>query len=491
MRTLIQAALKLRRVKLGRKGSEQTGFHCFRYSRLDYSFQPDPLPIHAPPIHAPPPRPSLLTMPPLFLSRTPAEFSSRVFLRPSGTAQSESRLSTQSFRLILHLEWILLGLAFLLEIRPTRFGINATAQIFVTLVLVSFGLMGLRLPVQRTRNKVLYTAVELVLLVVTFWLDRRTGFFPLLGLIIVIRSCLIFQQTGRLIIAGLVFIASLLLLFWGMPSPPRPRHDISSESIANTILTLNINTAITFGLTLLFILLLVNALLAERQSRERLLLANDQLRQYALRIEDQATLQERNRIAREIHDALGHALTAQSIQLENALLFLPPDAEKSRSFLQESQGLGARALQEVRRSIATLRSNPSQERSLQDAIAVAVAEFQSATGIEVNSTLQFSQPISTEISTALYRIFQESLTNISKHSAATQVSVGLQQHRDTVHLQIADNGQGFDPERNTTGFGLQGMRERTATLRGKFLLSSQPEQGCCISVSILLPKPVP
>jgi signal transduction histidine kinase len=431
-------------------------------------------------------------MPHLFPPSAPlVESPSRWFWRSSGASQNESRLSNHSFRLILYLEWILLGLAFLLEIRPARFGINTTAQILVTLILGGFGLMGLRLPVQRTRDKVLYTAVELVLLVVTFWLDRRTGFFPLLGLIIVIRSCLIFQQAGRLMVAGLVFIASLLLLFWGMPSPPRrPRHDISSESIANTILTLNINTAITFGLTLLFILLLVNALLAERQSREKLLLANDQLRQYALRIEDQATLQERNRIAREIHDALGHTLTAQSIQLENALLFLPPDAEKAKSFLRESQQLGARALQEVRRSIATLRSNPLQGRSLQDAIAAAISEFQSTTGIEASYTLQLSQPISTEISTTLYRILQESLTNISKHSAATQVSIDLQQRRDIVHLQIADNGQGFDPERNTTGFGLQGMRERTATLRGKFLLSSQSEQGCCITVSIPLPNSV-
>ncbi len=430
-------------------------------------------------------------MPRLFPSSTPLEeSSSRGFLQPSGVSQRESRLSNHSFRLILYLEWILLGLAFLLEIRPARFGINVTAQIFITLILVGFGLMGLRLPVYKTRNKVLYTAVEIVLLMLTFWLDRRTGFFPLLGLIIVIRSCLIFQQMGRLAVAGLVFIASLLLLFWGMPSPPRRRHDISSESIANTILTLNINTAITFGLTLLFILLLVNALLSERQSREKLLLANDQLRQYALRIEDQATLQERNRIAREIHDALGHTLTAQSIQLENALLFLPPNAEKTKSFLQESQRLGARALQEVRRSIATLRSHPLQGRSLQDAIGVAIAEFQSTTGIEATSTLQFPQLIPTEISTTLYRILQESLTNISKHSAATQVTVDLRQRYDTVHLQIADNGKGFDPERNTTGFGLQGMRERTTNLKGKFLLSSQSEQGCCITVSIPLPKPL-
>ncbi len=146
------------------------------------------------------------------------------------------------------------------------------------------------------------------------------------------------------------------MLFLQAPALRPPRHRPLPEPFASTILTLKLNTAVTFGLALLFILLLVNALLSERQSREKLVLANAQLRQYALRIEDQATLQERNRIAREIHDALGHALTAQSIQLENALLFLPPGAEKTASFLQEAKQLGSRALQEVRRSIFMLGS---------------------------------------------------------------------------------------------------------------------------------------
>jgi hypothetical protein len=72
--------------------------------------------------------------------------------------------------------------------------------------------MGLRLPSRRMRSKILYTAIELVLLVITFWLDRRTGSFSLLGIIIAIRSCLIFQQTGRLVVAGLVFIRLVVYL---------------------------------------------------------------------------------------------------------------------------------------------------------------------------------------------------------------------------------------------------------------------------------------
>jgi hypothetical protein len=161
-----------------------------------------------------------------------------------------SRLSNHADRFILYLEWIVLGLALLLEIRPAKFSINASAQILVILILMSFGLMGLRLPTRRTHNKVLYTALELGLFLMTFLLDRRTGFFPLLGLVIAIRGCLMFGQAGRAVVAGVVFVASTLMLFVSTSTPPpQHRHDLPSESIANTILTLNINTAIAFGLS--------------------------------------------------------------------------------------------------------------------------------------------------------------------------------------------------------------------------------------------------
>lgn len=401
-----------------------------------------------------------------------------------------SPFSNHSFRLILYLEWILLGITLLGQIRPEPHRIDNATLPFSLLTLITFGLMGLKLPTGKALDKWLYTGLGLALLFLTFLLDRRTIFFPLLGLIIVLRSCLIFQEVGRLVVAGLVFISFLLMIFQQVPGPmpPPPRHQLPPESFDHTILTLRLNTAVTFGLTLLFILLLVNALLAERQSREKLLIANDRLREYALLIEDRATLQERNRIAREIHDALGHTLTAQSIQLENALLFLPPEAEKTASFLREAKQLGSRALQEVRRSISTLRSNPLQGQSLESAIAKAVTEFRQTTGIMPDCHIQLSQTIPTDISTALYRIIQESLTNIYKHSGATEVTIDLREMREAIQLQIEDNGRGFNPEGNTTGFGLQGMRERTAALGGQFFLTSQPEQGCRITILIPLPR---
>jgi signal transduction histidine kinase len=399
----------------------------------------------------------------------------------------ETTFSNHPFPLLLFLEWILLGITLLTQIRPAPPGFNVPPLLLSLPLLIIFGAMGLRLPNGRTWIKVLYTALEFGLIYLTFLLDVRTSFFSLLGLIIVIRSCLIFPRVGRLIVSGLAYLVFILMQLFIVPHRP-PRFNEVPESFANTLLTLKLNTIVTFGLALWFVLLLVNALITERQSREKLLQANDQLRQYALRIEDQATLQERNRIAREIHDALGHTLTAQSIQLENALLFLPSDLEKTQSFLQESVRLGARALQEVRRSISALRSNPLQGQSLESAIASLVSGFYQTNEILPHCVIHLSRPIPANISTALYRIIQEALTNIAKHSTATEINISLQDYQDTIHLQVDDNGEGFDPVRNTTGFGLQGMQERSMALEGQFLLVSQPGKGCRIAVSIPLPQ---
>lgn len=91
-----------------------------------------------------------------------------------------------------------------------------------------------------------------------------------------------------------------------------------------------------------------------------------------------------------------------------------------------------------------------------------------------------------EVNTTLYRILQESLTNITKHADAKKVVVELQQQAGRIDLSIEDNGTGFDPTQNTTGFGLQGMRERAAALGGKFCLHSQAGKGCQITVDLPL-----
>ncbi|MDJ0704257.1 MAG: sensor histidine kinase [Leptolyngbyaceae cyanobacterium MO_188.B28] len=424
------------------------------------------------------------------------------------------------FPLLLYLEWTLLGAAVLATLsflpqpphaahfHPHLPGVlrlyilpnlGVRIPLGAVISIAALGLLGLRSPAKIWQCQVLYTGFGFGLSWLAVLLGGRgERVFPILLLIVVIRACLIFPWRGRILAAIAAYASFLFMLFitiqrirlFGFPLMragflragfPRGARRPPSDVL---LLNLTLNSALLFGFVLVFVLLLVGALLAEKQSREKLGRANQRLRQYALLIENQATLQERNRIAREIHDSLGHSLTAQSIQLENVAMLLPKDTEQAGQHLQKARSLGKEALQNVRQSVATLRTHPLKGQSLADALTKLGQEFEQTNRIQLKSHLDLKSPPPLEISTVIYRVVQEAFTNVSKHSQATHVQLDLRQHPQGLSLCFEDNGQGFNPVANTTGFGLQGMRERIEALGGRFSLRSQPGQGCQIQVDI-------
>jgi signal transduction histidine kinase len=389
------------------------------------------------------------------------------------------QIRTHPFRFLLYLEWILLLIAALSEALPYPFRKLPRLPVLTILSIAGFGVMGLRMPTGKQVYKVLYTGLEIFLVSLSV-IAGGIRLFPLLYIILVIRSCLIFELPGRLAVTGLSFVLFLLrLVQWFQIFPARPQ-------LQERLRFIFLGYTVLFGLSLAFVLLLMNALLTERQSREKLAVANEQLRQYALRIEDQAVLQERNRIARDIHDSLGHSLTALNLQLETAVKLWSSDPDRATQFLARAKQLGSQALQEVRQSIWAMRSDPLQGQSLEEAIASLAQELYRSTGISPACRIILERPLPAEVTTALYRIVQEALTNICKYAAATEVKIQLQASPTSVCLVIQDNGKGFSVERNTTGFGLQGMRERTLALGGQFEIDSAPAAGCRIRADIPL-----
>jgi signal transduction histidine kinase len=393
------------------------------------------------------------------------------------------QIHNHPFKFLLYLEWVLLAIAILTELIPTPFPRVHRFGLLTILNIVGFGLMGLRLPTGRLVDKILYTAIEILLILSTGMTRiRAIRLFPLLYLILVIRSCLIFKLPGRLAVTSLSFTLFLLTVmrrFQRISAPPLLQERLRFVPLSFALL---------FGLSLVFVLLLMNAVISERQSREKLAIANDQLRQYALRIENQATLQERTRIAREIHDSLGHSLTALNLQLEIALKLWQSNPTKAQTFLAQAKNLGSQALQEVRQSVSTIRSEPLQGRSLEIAIATLAQDFHRSTGILPNYQILLTHSIPSDVSTAVYRIVQEALTNISKYAQATQVKIQLRGNATNLLLTVEDNGKGFNLNQNTTGFGLQSMRDRTVALGGYFNINSTSGQGCTITANIPLPR---
>ena len=409
------------------------------------------------------------------------------------------------FRLLLYVEWVLLGIAALATltfiIPHPRYHFIAHPPLLnlgAIVCIVALGIIGLKLPFGSKLIRIIYIIWGFILCwLAVLMAGRGERVFSALLLIVVIRACLLFSWRGRILVAILSYFSFLSIQImtlmriepFGIPlGKPLPRilRRLPPEELHRVLFGLAFNSALLFGLVLAFVLLLVGAVLTEYESRAKLVNAHRRLRRYALQIENQATLQERNRIAREIHDSVGHYLTAQSIQLENTALFLTQKPDKAANHLTKARQLGKEALANIRASVATLRNNSLLDKPLREILDKLIADFKINTNIAIASEIDLVSPMNTEITTTLYRIIQEALTNIAKHSHATRVKLYLQQTVSKICLTIEDNGCGFNPTDNITGFGLQGMLERTEALHGNFTIKSEDGKGCQIIVEIPL-----
>ena len=131
--------------------------------------------------------------------------------------------------------------------------------------------------------------------------------------------------------------------------------------------------------------------------------------------------------------------------------------------------------------MAALRSDPLQGRSLPAADRIFWRQTSSVLrALRLPANARSTQPLTAEAKTAAYRIVQEALTNICKYAIATAVEIELHTTPTQLEIRVQDNGQGFESQQNTTGFGLQGMRERTLALAGGFEVITAPGAGCCI-----------
>lgn len=383
------------------------------------------------------------------------------------------------------LEWVLLVVAATVQILFAIANPNSGYPVFANLLgLAVFAAMRWNIFSKCWGNRLLFTAAEFgLLLVLTF-----SGNFPLpapLYIVLTIRNYLLVAEQNTLPVRKQRSIVTILAFFACLTSQTyklwsrRTFLPIPFEQIGLVWM----GFAIVFGFLFLFLHLLVDAILAERNGQAQLAAANTRLRQYALRVEELAIAQERNRIARDLHDSLGHSLTVFNIHIGAALRLLHTDLPEAEALLLEVKDMGAQAMQEVRQSVTLLRADALQGRSLKAAISSLVKDFDRHTGIMPTVTYEIVQPLATELEFTLFRLVQESLTNICKHTAATEVSIDIQQLDREIILIVRDNGSGFDLGNNLTGFGLQGMQERTMALGGALKITTAPDLGCQIQVT--------
>ncbi len=198
-----------------------------------------------------------------------------------------------------------------------------------------------------------------------------------------------------------------------------------------------------------------------------------------------AALEERQRIARDLHDSVSQTLFSLTLAAEAAKNTVSNDVQAAAAMLATVQELAAGALAEMRALIFELRPGALHEAGLAAAIERFVGAFRSRTGIAVQLDLD-SRRLPLPVEEALYRITGEALANIGKHARASQAMVSVQQRGNSVELVVSDNGIGFDPEQLITGdhMGQRTMQERAAALGGGCRVTSKRGVGTTVTVHV-------
>ncbi|MEO0563156.1 MAG: sensor histidine kinase [Chloroflexota bacterium] len=278
--------------------------------------------------------------------------------------------------------------------------------------------------------------------------------------------------------------------FFDLPSPARPPTPPPRGPNAGRDAFAVVGFLV--GLIILFLFLtvglLVNNLIAQMRHQNLLVQqANKQLREYANVQENLTISNERNRMARELHDTLAHTLTSVTIQLQTAQALRDKQTGKSDELLHQAIVTSREGLSETRRALNDLRANPLEDLGLKLAIYKLAENVANKLEMELDtSQMKAIHPLAPDIEQTIYRIAQEIIANVEYHSRASTLRVSLYEHADRLILEIEDDGIGFNPDQtNRPGhYGLPGLKERAKLINGKLKIQSIINNGTTIRLDL-------
>ncbi len=317
-----------------------------------------------------------------------------------------------------------------------------------------------------------YFVVQTTLVLGAIWISPARGFFAIIALPLVSQALFDLKWRGSTAVIVACFLGSITIWAepYGLPGVARAA----------------VSYLAGYFFTIVFSILAREAIaarhIAESLSRD-LTAANDQLRANAAAVDELATTRERNRLAREIHDGVGHYLTVIKVQLDAASALLPAEPARAAASVTTAARLAGEALDDVRRSVGTLATDVARP-PLTESLRHLVADAVPGTAVQVEGA---PRSLGAAAEHALYRVAQEGLTNLRKHAAATEARVTLD-FRDAarVRLSVVDNGRGLTAMTRgaNAGYGLRGLQERIAVLGGKLTAANRPEGGFALVAEV-------
>jgi signal transduction histidine kinase len=224
----------------------------------------------------------------------------------------------------------------------------------------------------------------------------------------------------------------------------------------------------------------------QREQNAALAVANRRLAQSASTMEQLAASQERNRLARELHDTLAHSLSGVSVQLEAVQALWEVNVKGARQMLDQALQSTRSGLTEVRRALQSLRASPLEDLGL----TLAVSDLAESVAARANLKLALEvenhwENIRPEVEQCIYRVAQEALTNAARHADARSLRVALMRGNAGLTLIVSDDGCGFDPAAvNGAHYGLKGLRERAEMVGAALQVESGLQQGTTVRLIV-------
>jgi len=330
--------------------------------------------------------------------------------------------------------------------------------------------------IQTPKNKAIYIIGQGLLAFIITYLSKNTG------MVFSLYMALIGETIGFLGISRWSALSTLYFL---------------TLSLLNLAIFTNLDNAIYWLITIIpiiiFISMYVTLYVRQAEAREKaqalateLEAANRQLTEYAARVEDLTIVNERQRMARELHDTLSQGLAGLILQLEAADAHLTNNhTTKAQSIVGNIMVQARSTLAEARRAIDDLRQ-PSLD-NLDSALRLETSRFTNATGIPILFHADQTPPLPASVTETLVRTVTEALTNIANHAHAHNVNVNVEMKDKTLLLTIQDDGQGFDASTIPSGhYGILGIKERVRLVNGSFEIQSENGKGTTLKIEIPL-----
>lgn len=357
---------------------------------------------------------------------------------------------------------------------------DARARGLALTLCVAFGLIyALTLRIVRTTRQVnvYFAAQTLLVCAVLSILNDNTGTFSFFFIILGVQAAMLLSERTAIFWLALFYLITSFIIVAAL----------GAAGLINILFN-----AAAYGVVGLLIHTFHQAELARRQSQvllEELRAAHSQLQDFTEQAKQLAVVNERTRLARELHDSLGHRLTVAVVQLEGAQRLIPLKPEQAAQMIITMREELKIALADLRMTVSAMRSPIDEGQSLNSLLENLCQTFGQKTGLVTHFVASEIPPLSESYRLVLYRAVQEGLTNIQRHAEACNAWIRLDGGHEKISLTIEDDGKGIEEvAEKESGMGLSGIRERVNELGGEMRISLRTNGGTLLAINIPLPR---